>query len=367
MRRELDRVAQQVADYLLEAFLIGQHERRLFRLAIADANILAGDHRAELVDHDLDERVHARRLQVEHHASRFEFRQIEQIVDEVQKGLGAAADVVEEFPQLAAVARCGLFDAETRVTQNAVQRRAQLVRDVRQELALGAIGRFGRVALVGDHLRKGEQLRLGNQQGVRIQQAEIAIAVIDENRFIGVLVRPGQGKLGGGVDRAARRQLQKIGRPDREKVPDRLLQKQLPAIRPAEPAKKRVAGNDSDELALGQHDHSGKVRPAIELGLDQVGRRRRIDNIGNRRQVGQRGICVNRILTRPVHDGFSGRDQCRCGKAVRNENLREGNPAWKNPLAKSSSGRRGVARCSVGATIFGVALEVARESLPTKP
>ena len=147
LRRELDRVTQQVTYYLLEAFFIGQHDRGLFRLAIADVNILPGDHRAELVDHDLDEGVHARRLQVEHHASRFEFRQIEQIVDEFQEGLGAAADVVEEISQLAAVARFGLFDAELRVAQDPVQRRAKLVRDVRQEFALGAIGRFGRVAL----------------------------------------------------------------------------------------------------------------------------------------------------------------------------------------------------------------------------
>ena len=96
-RRELDRVAQQVADDLFESLIIGEHGRRFLRLAIADANVLAGDHRAELVDDDLDERVHARRLQVEHHAARLEFGKIEQIVHEVQQVFGTLAHIVEKL------------------------------------------------------------------------------------------------------------------------------------------------------------------------------------------------------------------------------------------------------------------------------
>ena len=70
-------------------------------------------------------------------------RQIEQVVHQRQHALAGAVDVAEHLmqPGVGAAART----AQLREAQDALQRRAQLVADVGQKLALGGVGMLGRV------------------------------------------------------------------------------------------------------------------------------------------------------------------------------------------------------------------------------
>jgi hypothetical protein len=71
-------------------------------------------------------------------------REREQIVDHAAQRLGARDDPIEVERQFLTVDRVAsqAVGAETGERQDRVQRRAQLVRDVRQELGLAAVGAF---------------------------------------------------------------------------------------------------------------------------------------------------------------------------------------------------------------------------------
>ena len=138
--RELQGVGDVVVEDLLELAGVG-HDRRDERVdAPDDLDALLGGQRAQGVADLPDDGAGLDRLRTELDLAGLHLGQVEDVVDELQEMPGAGEDVAEELlvlggdrPHLAVVHELGEAD-------DAVQRRAELVRHVRQELALEPVG-----------------------------------------------------------------------------------------------------------------------------------------------------------------------------------------------------------------------------------
>ena len=82
------------------------------------------------------------RLQEEVHLAGLDLRQVEDVVDERQQVLARGVDLLEVGGEVLLAQVFGLFLQHLAVADDGVQRRAQLVAHVGQELALGAVGGF---------------------------------------------------------------------------------------------------------------------------------------------------------------------------------------------------------------------------------
>ena len=145
----LDGVGQQVQQHLLQALTVGQHRAR------GSASPAAASCTRVLLRHRLDGRAGSRAAAAPRPPARpqrqlpgLDARQVEQFVDQLQQALAGTQD-------LAPGAARGRRQRQRRVAveqlaeaQDGVHRRAQLVAHARQELRLGAVGRFGLVACV---------------------------------------------------------------------------------------------------------------------------------------------------------------------------------------------------------------------------
>ena len=72
-----------------------------------------------------------------------DLRQVENVVDQLEQVLAAGADRADVVAALGLVAVVGVADEQLGEAEDAVERRANLVAHVGQELALGAVGGLG--------------------------------------------------------------------------------------------------------------------------------------------------------------------------------------------------------------------------------
>jgi len=97
-------------------------------------------------EHALDDRVEVHRLDLQVQLARVDFRQVEDVVDDGQQMLAAGQDLVHVLPvlrrQLHAVVHGGEVEHGLAEADDRVERRAQLVAHVRQELAAEILGLF---------------------------------------------------------------------------------------------------------------------------------------------------------------------------------------------------------------------------------
>ena len=112
-RRELDGVAQQVADHLLEPLGIDHGGGVLVRRPVDDRHLPLGAQRIELVDDDFHQVADAAGLEFIDHPARFQLRQVQQVVDQPQQRLRALADVLKELAQFFAIAVGGFVFARS--------------------------------------------------------------------------------------------------------------------------------------------------------------------------------------------------------------------------------------------------------------
>ncbi len=135
--RELDGVAQQVVQDLLQAPAIGvQRRRQAGGHRDGERQILLARQRIEHPPQVLDHRLQGHRLVVHLLLAGFDARQIQHLVDQGQKIFAGGVDGPGELDLLVGEVARGVLGQQVRQQQHAVQRRAQLVRHVGQELRL---------------------------------------------------------------------------------------------------------------------------------------------------------------------------------------------------------------------------------------
>ncbi len=139
--RELEGVAEQVPDDLLQPVGVGRHDAGLRVEVALDADLARVGGRLHGVDGGLGDRMRRQYLHFQPHLAGGDAAHVEQILDQLGLGAGVALDGLQAtlyVGQLAAAPPQHLGPA-----QDGCQRRAQLVRQGGQELVLEAAGAFG--------------------------------------------------------------------------------------------------------------------------------------------------------------------------------------------------------------------------------
>ena len=135
--RELERVREQVLDDLLQALGVGGHRRRQLRVAAdEEVELLRLGHVAERALHVAAQLVQAQLAHVHRDRARLDLRQVEDVVDEHEQVVARRVDRLRELHLLAGEVALGLRAQLVGEDQQRVERRAQLVRHVREELGL---------------------------------------------------------------------------------------------------------------------------------------------------------------------------------------------------------------------------------------
>ncbi len=144
LRRELHRVGQQVDQHLLDRALVGVEHHRALRQVDLHGEAMLDRARANQARDAVRDLVAIDLFHAQLEAAGFDLRQIEDVVDEAEQMLAAVADVadvgdvalVAERTEQLALHHLGEAD-------DGVERRAQFVADVGEELGLGAVGDDG--------------------------------------------------------------------------------------------------------------------------------------------------------------------------------------------------------------------------------
>ena len=111
----------------------------------------------------------------------FDLGNVEHVVQQLQQVLAAGADGFEEVGPFLFVAAVGAADQQLGEAEDAVERRADFVAHVGEELALGAVGGFGQLLGAVQFLRvhfdargvAGERVHLGDAHADRKQQEHV--------------------------------------------------------------------------------------------------------------------------------------------------------------------------------------------------
>jgi len=133
-RRKLDRIGQHVAHQLLKARRV--HARRQRPLGQLQLHVqpLGAQQRVQLTRHAAQQAAQVGALQVDGAHRAFDLGHVQQVVDHVQHALAGAVDVGEHGREPGLVAPAQL--AQLRESDDGLQRRAQFVADVGDELRL---------------------------------------------------------------------------------------------------------------------------------------------------------------------------------------------------------------------------------------
>src|ERR1039458_1184982 len=140
---ELAGVAQQVEQYLTHASLVAQHGAQRFGARHFQPVAIIFQQRADGAYGVVNQRQHVEALNRQLHLSRFDLRKIEDIVDQAQQMLAGPPDFAEIRQQVLMPAIVGHLLQHLAITDDRIQRRAELMAHVRQEGALGAVGFLG--------------------------------------------------------------------------------------------------------------------------------------------------------------------------------------------------------------------------------
>ena len=141
--REFHGVAQQIQQNLPQAaFIRADEARQIGRRADCERQAFFFDAQPENIFNLMQQPEQVYIRQMKRHAPRFDFRQIQHVIDHRQQMLPAAPDNVKMFVIFRRKAAAPAH--QLRKAQNRVQRGAQFVAHVRQKHAFGVIRRFCR-------------------------------------------------------------------------------------------------------------------------------------------------------------------------------------------------------------------------------
>ena len=270
---ELDRVADQVDDHLPQPSRIAERDARHVRQHVADQlePPLLGAQRERL--EEIRKMIaHGERERLELQLACFDLGEIQDIVEQVQQGVGRVFDHAQFFTLLGGQV-CLL--QELGHADDAVHRRANLVAHVRKELALRLIGLF-RHPFGGGELRRALAHLAIEILGQRTQVAVEQLAL--EQRLFELLIRVRQpalhavdvfeqlGDLGGGILRRdgglGRRSLRRDVAHDRDELLER------PRDRSGERAgPEHGAAQRHDDQRERQSVVAGALQPHVEQRL----------------------------------------------------------------------------------------------------
>ena len=139
--RKLDGVVDEVTEHLAQADGVADQDfGNLLVNEVADFEFPVGGLRGEQVQRFFDGVFEVERLVLQFQFSGFDFRKIENVVDDGQEGFAAGAYGVDG---VALVVVKGRFEQEAGHTDDAIHRSADFVRDGGEKFALGARGGVG--------------------------------------------------------------------------------------------------------------------------------------------------------------------------------------------------------------------------------
>ena len=140
---ELDRVREEVEHHLLQLAGVGDQGQRRFHLALELDGLRPRQrlHRGDNVPRGL---LEVDRLHVQVHLAGLDLREVQDVVDQLQKVLAAGVDLLDEAPARGVIEGSGPSIAEQlREPDDRVERRPQLVAHAGEEPALGAVRAIG--------------------------------------------------------------------------------------------------------------------------------------------------------------------------------------------------------------------------------
>jgi hypothetical protein len=187
---ELGGVGQEVEHQLPQLEPIGDDAGGAVAHAGCEEHVLALERLLDRGDALLDELPHVDRLLHHLHPARLDLRQVEDVVDERQEGARVRLDYVEVAPAVRGEPLPLLAQEEIAVTEDPVQRGADLVGEVGEELALEARRRLD---LLGPLLL--HPLGDGQLGGEAI---EVVVLLPDHFHLQGALLVAGDGARGDG-------------------------------------------------------------------------------------------------------------------------------------------------------------------------
>ena len=138
--RELEGIANQVEQDLLDPILVGLGQRDVGRDPVEDAQRSLADERPRNGQHEIGEGMQIGRAAVQLDLLMAQLREVEEIVDQIGEPPAARDDHSEVAPLLVAQRSGRPVEHRLADADDAVQRRAQLVRGVGQELVLQRVG-----------------------------------------------------------------------------------------------------------------------------------------------------------------------------------------------------------------------------------
>ena len=174
--RELVGVAHEIEQRLADARLVGMHVADVRRAMDDDFVAVLGCHRPDRRNHVVHQRADREALDVQVHSAGFDLREVEDVVDELEKMMRRAQDALEWLHLLGMLQLARILEQHLSHPDDRVQRRTQLVRHVRQELRL-QLARFRQLLalrlafleqpriLDGQHRLRGERLQQPHGRG----------------------------------------------------------------------------------------------------------------------------------------------------------------------------------------------------------
>ena len=175
---ELDGVAQQVGQHLAQACAVAPHLRRCAGGHIhlhPHAALLGGG--GQCLCHRPHQGTGVQRGLLQRQPAGFDFREVQDVVDDAQQGAGRIDDGVHRLGLLRLKAR---MRQQLAHAQHAVHRRANLVTHGGQESTLGAVGGLGRVL---GQLQRPRGVFLRRDVKHRGHHADHALLIVEERRL----------------------------------------------------------------------------------------------------------------------------------------------------------------------------------------
>ena len=152
--RELGGIADQVQHRLPQLGGVEMHHAQRLGAAVDDERVgVLGGQRPAGDLHLVDELVEVEVVEEQVHLAGLDLGDVEDVVDHRQQMLAGRADLLQVADLLAAAVELGVLEQDLAVADDGIERRAQLVAHLGQELGLGAVGALGFVLGVGQLLR----------------------------------------------------------------------------------------------------------------------------------------------------------------------------------------------------------------------
>ena len=141
----LDRVGQEVEEDLLQPPAVGAHHE-VRRVAETKVHVQLFRHARDQWHAFLQRVAWVHVADLHRKAAGFDFREVENLVNQAQQVLAAGIDLLDIASVFRAQLGLGVEFEQLGEAENGVERRAQFVAHRRQEIGFGPVGRFGRVA-----------------------------------------------------------------------------------------------------------------------------------------------------------------------------------------------------------------------------